>query len=346
MLRHAIVALLACLPLAAHARDYQFDGQISRPVLENYLSRSITMLDLLTGHGNVDDNIRMLRNTGAKFAGRSIYLWGQEGQLRDRLAAARQIAPKIHAADPEMILQACVFEIVSKEVDRISVPAWAFEAFGQSPEQRNFRYEAMIYPNGRGRDHWGPGLRSRTSARRKPSSGFTSWPRRTSMWAVRRSISDRPRSWTATILIMGTGGTCSSGSGLTPKAMPGVTGCCATLTSRAAECCTATGCSSTSTHSRCESSKSWTGLKRAFCRWEPSTASTDEAWAGSLRAAGDASTCRIWWNWTIGASATGRQTWSGRMLGLGLRRDLLVRTPRRTLPKRVAPLCPGLGARA
>ena len=98
MLRHAIVALLAFLPLAAHARDYQFDGQISRPVLENYLSRSITMLDLLTRQGNVDDNIRMLRSIGAKFAGRSIYLWGQEGQLRDKLAAARKIAPEIHAA--------------------------------------------------------------------------------------------------------------------------------------------------------------------------------------------------------------------------------------------------------
>jgi hypothetical protein len=138
----------------AHARDYKFDGKVSRPVLENYLSRSITMLDLLTGKGDVDDNIRMLRNTGAKFAGRSIYLWGGERQLPAKLAAARQNARKTHTADPEMILQACVFEIVSKDVEKLPVPAWAFEAFGQSPEQRNFRYEAMLYPNGRGRDHW------------------------------------------------------------------------------------------------------------------------------------------------------------------------------------------------
>ena len=134
-------------------RDYEFDGKISRPVLENYLSRSITMLDLLTGKGNVDDNIRMLRNTGAKFAGRSIYLWGGEGQLPARLAAARQNASKTHTADPEMILQACVFEIVSEEVEQLPVPAWAFEAFGRSPEQRNFRYEAMRYTSGRGHDH-------------------------------------------------------------------------------------------------------------------------------------------------------------------------------------------------
>ena len=52
---------------------------------------------------------------------------------------------------------ACVFEIVSKEVEKLPVPAWAFEAFGQSPQQRNFRYEAMLYPNGRGRNRWGAG---------------------------------------------------------------------------------------------------------------------------------------------------------------------------------------------
>jgi hypothetical protein len=149
--------LLLPPPSAVHAADYQFDGKIGRDVLENYLSRSITMLDLLTGHGNVDDNVRMLKNIGAKFAGRTIYLWGQESQLLTRLAAARQNAPKIHAADPQIILQACVFEIVSNDVDKLPIPAWAFEAFGLSPEKRNFRYEAMLSPGGRGHNHWRQG---------------------------------------------------------------------------------------------------------------------------------------------------------------------------------------------
>jgi hypothetical protein len=151
------IALYVALPSAVQARDYKFDGSISRPVLENYLSRSITMLDLLTGQGNLEDNIRMLKSTGAKFAGRTIYLWGHESQLPKRLAAARQHAPQVHAADPEMILQACVFEIVSQEVERLPVPAWAFEVFGLSPEERNFRYNAMLYPSGRGHNHWRPG---------------------------------------------------------------------------------------------------------------------------------------------------------------------------------------------
>ena len=62
-------------------RDYNFDGSISREVLENYLSRSITMMDLLSGVGDEDDNIRMLKNIGAKFAGRSLYVWGRESRV-------------------------------------------------------------------------------------------------------------------------------------------------------------------------------------------------------------------------------------------------------------------------
>ena len=62
----------------AHVRDYRFDGTMSREVLENYLSRSITMEGLLNGRGDLDDNIRMLETTGAKFIGRSLCLWGGE----------------------------------------------------------------------------------------------------------------------------------------------------------------------------------------------------------------------------------------------------------------------------
>lgn len=62
-------------------RDYRFDGTISRRVLENYLSRAITMEGLLNGRGDLHDNIRMLNHVGAKFIGRSICLWGGEDRL-------------------------------------------------------------------------------------------------------------------------------------------------------------------------------------------------------------------------------------------------------------------------
>ena len=35
--------------------------------------------------GNLDDDIRMIHNTGAKFVGRSIYLWGNEAHRRPQV---------------------------------------------------------------------------------------------------------------------------------------------------------------------------------------------------------------------------------------------------------------------
>src|SRR6201996_5040203 len=104
--------------LSAAGPDYQFDRTISREVLENYLSRSITMEGLLNGRGDLDDNLRMLQNTGAKFIGRSICLWGGESNLLKNFQRAKEEIPKVRETDPEMILQACIFEIVSTQVEQ------------------------------------------------------------------------------------------------------------------------------------------------------------------------------------------------------------------------------------
>jgi len=134
--------------------DYGFDATISRDVLENFLARSISMEGLLNGRGDLGDNIRMLRDIGAKFIGRSLCLWAREANFLINLERAREQAPKVLAADPDMVLQACVFEIVSSQVDQVPVPDWVFAALGRSVEHRNFRYIDMIYPGGQRRD-WG-----------------------------------------------------------------------------------------------------------------------------------------------------------------------------------------------
>lgn len=134
---------------------YRFDRTISREVLENYLDRAISMEGLLNGRGDLDDNIRMLKHTGAKFIGRALCLWAGEAHLLGDFERAKGQIPKVHAADPEMIVQACIFEIVTAQVERVPVPAWAFAALGMPAESRNFRYADMLYPDGRRKDHWG-----------------------------------------------------------------------------------------------------------------------------------------------------------------------------------------------
>ena len=87
------------------------------------------MHDMFLGIGDLDDNIRMLTNVGAKFAGRAVLVWGQESQLPTRLSMAEDCAQDVHTADPEIILQAGIFEIVTTEVESLPVPAWVFEEF-------------------------------------------------------------------------------------------------------------------------------------------------------------------------------------------------------------------------
>ena len=141
----------------ARPRDYRFDGTLSRAVLENYLSRAISMEGLLNGRGDLDDNLRMLRTTGAKFIGRSLCLWGGEAHLLSNLQRAKQQTPRLHQADPDLILQACIFEIVTTQADQVPVPEWALVALRQPLEKRNFRYADMLYPSGRFKNHWREG---------------------------------------------------------------------------------------------------------------------------------------------------------------------------------------------
>lgn len=146
----------ACAATApAGGTDYHFDSTISRAVLDHYLSRSISMEGLLNGRGDLGDNIRMLDHIGAKFIGRSICLWGHEGKLLANFERAGTEVPKVLADDPDRILEACIFEIVTAEVGEVPIPDWAFRAVGMPVEKRNFRYADMLYADGRFHDQWG-----------------------------------------------------------------------------------------------------------------------------------------------------------------------------------------------
>ena len=115
------------------------------------------MEGLLNGRGNLADNLRMLTAVGAKYLGRSICLWGGEANLLSQFEQVRQQLPQVHVADPEMIVEACIFEIVTTGVEQIPVPDWAFTALERPVEKRNFRYADISYPEGPRKDQWGKG---------------------------------------------------------------------------------------------------------------------------------------------------------------------------------------------
>lgn len=144
---------------------FHFEGSISREVLENYLDRSVTAAYFLVPGSPEryifpfrDDDVRMLKNIGAKFIGRSIYRWGEESKLADPafLQYAENKIRYMHEYDPEIVFQACLFEYVGPDVNNLEIPGWVFEAFDLPVEKRNFRSADMvkrIHPDST--IHWG-----------------------------------------------------------------------------------------------------------------------------------------------------------------------------------------------
>jgi hypothetical protein len=133
---------------ASPAKSYNFFGSISRMVLENYLSRSLTMTRLCIAKGPVEDNLRMISAIRPKFIGRALALWGSENMLEAALFSGRIIAERVHSIDPEIILQAGIFESVSRDVERQAIPERVFHEFGLAPEKRTFTYDKMIFQDG------------------------------------------------------------------------------------------------------------------------------------------------------------------------------------------------------
>ncbi len=136
--------------------------------LTSYLARAATVSGFLSPNigsdlrlsTNTSDTIRMLSNTGVRYAGRAAFLWGQEQLLPQMLPDIKRISVEAHRELPDLVLEAAVFEIVTQAgVESLRVPEYVFEAFDLPvPTQpRTFSYPAMLFPDGRYLDQWGTG---------------------------------------------------------------------------------------------------------------------------------------------------------------------------------------------
>ncbi len=148
--------------LVSYAQNYNFNGSISREVLENYLDRSISMPSLsdIEGDGfpneaereaaRVED-IEMLDIIGAKFIGRVAGWWENGwGQATHEifLSKVEQNVSEIKTNDPQAICQGSVFEYVSSTIETFVIPQRVWDEFNMDPVPTNYRlnYESMLYP--------------------------------------------------------------------------------------------------------------------------------------------------------------------------------------------------------
>lgn len=76
-----------------------------------------------------DDVMRMIGHIKALYIGRSVYMWGSESRMPNLLTLFQQNAQQAHVTYPDIALEACVFEIVTTELNSMPIPKYVFDDF-------------------------------------------------------------------------------------------------------------------------------------------------------------------------------------------------------------------------
>lgn len=95
--------------------NFTFDGNISREVLENYLSRSVTAAGLYESK-TLEDDLRAIREMGVKFLGRASGIWYMTMDDEEHFRLSKELADKVHAQDPEVVIRSCWMHIPMESI--------------------------------------------------------------------------------------------------------------------------------------------------------------------------------------------------------------------------------------
>jgi len=157
-----IASLFTVIPVSALSNDtlnFEFSKTqpMTKEVLRNYLSRAVTLQGFTIENNSEDlifeEDLRMIQRIGAKFIGRSaFYSWAGQmsaDEIANHYEVAAEKAAAVHTADPDIILQAGIFEIAWKKIiENTAIPAYVFQAFGQPVVARNFDWDMIVFPAG------------------------------------------------------------------------------------------------------------------------------------------------------------------------------------------------------
>ena len=138
----------------ANASKYYFDGGITLDTLNNYLNRTIVYCQFFQD-GEFEIAKESIKTTGAKYIQRAACMWPSGNWEIEMGDTIKKRVAEIHQMDPDIILEACIFECVTKAVEYIKIPAAAFKALGLPVENRTFDYEKMLFPDGYAKNQWG-----------------------------------------------------------------------------------------------------------------------------------------------------------------------------------------------
>ncbi len=135
--------------------DFEFDGSVSKEVLCNYLSRATTISQETGDPVNGDHVVDFILDIGAKYICRAATCWWVTKDDYATYPQQKDLIDRVHAVDPDVVFEACIFECVSRNVDQIPIPAYVFEAFNLPVQERNFSFDAMCFDTGLYLNQWG-----------------------------------------------------------------------------------------------------------------------------------------------------------------------------------------------
>lgn len=87
----------------------------------------------------------MIKKLGIKFLGRASGIWYMTENDEEHFERSRKLAERVHELDPEIILQACVFEMITQGIEQVEIPLYVLRAFGQKEEKRCFRLQDTLF---------------------------------------------------------------------------------------------------------------------------------------------------------------------------------------------------------
>lgn len=128
--------------------DLTFQNTISKEVLCNYLSRAVTFAGQALSPEKTPHVADFILDTGAKYICRAAHCWTPTIRDYATYPDQQRFIEQLHAQDPEVVFEACIFENLTKEVETIPIPPYVFEEFGLPVEDRCFSLEKLLFPDG------------------------------------------------------------------------------------------------------------------------------------------------------------------------------------------------------
>ena len=142
-------------PLGAAGLPADTLAPVPEALVRHYLARSLSVQALNYPEATVAKRralITWAAAAGTRLAGRTGGWWAtpkSDQAVRAFIDTLQGNARLLHAGQPDLVVQGCVFELVEPHLDSLTVPNRLRAAFGEdtlAPRQRRFRFANIVYP--------------------------------------------------------------------------------------------------------------------------------------------------------------------------------------------------------